>query len=181
MTYFENHDSENEPVFMDYVANSKQEMRTRNNVNKGFKTAGNERFENSNNDKRLDNMAPFENFEHVKTSKRDENVNDEWSPMETVVEKKTRHGERTTKFDMAHSENENSLDLDVEIKPLSISDDKEKTKLSSIPEKPVAEKNNLHEIEHVQTKLVDPKPSKKVKVGMLIGVKLNETKGRQLH
>ena len=173
MTYFENRDSGDEPVFTDYVADRKQGMRMTNNDNKGFMTAGNEHVD-SNNGQRHNRMESFKDFEHVKTSKRDQNVADEWYPIETAVEKKIKH-ERTTGFDMVHNENENSLDLDVEIKPLSISDDKhydkEKIKLSSIPEKPVAEMSSLHEIEHVQTNIVDTKPSKKAKVGMLIGGK----------
>ena len=78
------------------------------------------------------------------------------------------------------SKDDESLDLDIEIKPLSASDrkyfDEDKSKLSSIPKKPNMDSQVAQKIEHVQTNIVSKSVSKKTKVGVLVGGKLDQTK-----
>lgn len=78
------------------------------------------------------------------------------------------------------SKDDESLDLDIEIKPLSASDrkyfDEDKSKLSSIPKKPNMDSQVAQKIEHVQTNIVSKSASKKTKVGVLVGGKLDQTK-----
>ena len=76
--------------------------------------------------------------------------------------------------------NDESLDLDIEIKPLTASDSKyfeeDKSKLSSIPAKPNRDPKVTQKIEHVRTNIVDESASKKTKVGVLVGGKLDQAK-----
>lgn len=78
------------------------------------------------------------------------------------------------------SKDDESLDLDIEIKPLTASDrkyfDEDKSKLSSIPKKPNMDSEVAQKIEHVQTNIVSKSASKKTKVGVLVGGKLDQTK-----
>jgi hypothetical protein len=76
--------------------------------------------------------------------------------------------------------NDESLDLDIEIKPLTVSDskyfDEDKSKLSSIPKKPNRDSEVTQKIEHVRTNIVSKSASKKTKVGVLVGGKLDQAK-----
>ena len=78
------------------------------------------------------------------------------------------------------SKDDESLDLDIEIKPLTESDsryfDEDKSKLSSIPKTPNKDSVSNQKIEHVQTNIVSESASKKTKVGVLVGGKLDQTK-----
>ncbi|XP_028404578.1 receptor-type tyrosine-protein phosphatase N2-like [Dendronephthya gigantea] len=97
-------------------------------------------------------------------------------PIETR-DSKSSNEERDMKRN-THSKNDESLDLDIEMKPLTESDskyfDENKSKLSSIPKTP--SKESTQKIEHVQTNIVSESASKKTKVGVLVGGKLDQTK-----
>jgi hypothetical protein len=73
-----------------------------------------------------------------------------------------------------------SLDLDIEMKPLTTADgkyfDEDKSKLSSIPDKPNRDSEVTQKIEHVRTNIVSKSASKKTKVGVLVGGKLDQAK-----
>ena len=89
---------------------------------------------------------------------------------------------KSTEADLRNQlpKSDESLDLDIEIKPLTASDgkyfDEDKSKLSSIPEKPSKDSEVTQKIEHVQTNIVSKSASKKTKVGVLVGGKLDQAK-----
>lgn len=78
------------------------------------------------------------------------------------------------------AKNDETLDLDIEIKPLTELDDKYFTedisKLSSIPRKPNLDSEATQKIEHVRTNIVSKSAIKKTNVGVLVGGKLDKTK-----
>ena len=94
-------------------------------------------------------------------------------PLDSKKDSKNTKRNEVTKDD-------ESLDLDIEIKPLTAADrkyfDEDKSKLSSIPEKPNMDSQVAQKIEHVQTNIVSKSASKKTKVGVLVGGKLDQTK-----
>lgn len=85
----------------------------------------------------------------------------------------------TTKKNVQSASDE-SLDLDIEIKPLTVSNskyfDEDKSKLSKIPKKPEKDTELPQKIEHVRTNIVSKSASRKTKVGVLVGGKLDQTR-----
>lgn len=111
--------------------------------------------------------------EHSMHHQLEESGNSKFNIVEVTNEK------RTTKSDNEYQnpENDNSLDLDVEIKPLSLSDSKyfeeKKAKHSSIPKTPSLDNKNLEKLEHIQADILDKTPAKKTEVNVLVGGRLN--------
>ena len=91
---------------------------------------------------------------------------------------KSSNSGSTKKNELAQKDE--SLDLDIEIKPLTVSDrryfEEDKSKLSSIPEAPNKNPQDTQKIEHVRANIVSKSGSKKTKVGVLVGGKLDKTK-----
>jgi hypothetical protein len=126
----------------------------------------------------------LQNLEKKRSSKHGGNGDeDSWRPigipLPNDVHQQLEHKQtRNLRNELPNSDE--SLDLDIEMKPLTTADgkyfDEDKSKLSSIPDKPNRDSEVTQKIEHVRTNIVSKSASKKTKVGVLVGGKLDQAK-----
>ena len=206
MTYFENSNPFREKPSKERGATGNNELRRKGNLEsahrKPYDTGNDKNYVGTSlhhierkkalkhkggQDDSLSPMAfPLEHTKHDEQVKPQRSEFDEPAqPQHPEFGDKEINKKRTSKFDNQKSEDENSLDLDIEIKPLSLSDAKyfneEKMKHSSIPKQPTADNETPQKIEHIQTNFIDEAPEKKAKIDVLIGGRLNQAKADLVH
>lgn len=203
ITYFKNSDSLREKPSEEAGAMGNNELRRQANLEsahrKLYDTGNNKNYVGTNSlhhierkktlkhqgsqDDSLSSMAfPLEHTKHDKQVKTHSEFDEPVKPQHSKFDEKEKEMKKkiTSKSDNQKSVDENSLDLDIEIKPLSLLDTKyfneEKMKHSSIPKQPIADNETPQKIEHIQTNFVDEAPEKKAKIGVLIGGRLDQAK-----